>query len=76
MSMFKTTKEQICRVYTISATMACYLPADFVLSTIKLACHSQGVYDLMELWIAESDPDERKNIIVAIQSIIDEEEVP
>ena len=73
MSLFQTTDDQRVRLYEIAAEMVkSGLSSSFIAGAVELASESEGVYDLMELWISEEDPDERGEIVSEIQEAIDE----
>lgn len=48
------------------------LPNDFVVAAVRTAFEFEGVYDLMKLWMAEGDEDERNAIVADIQEMIDD----
>jgi DNA-binding phage protein len=70
---FKTTPEQILNLASIMVEMRNVgLEHAFIVKASKLAESDQGVYDLMELWFAESDDSEREEIVADIQESIDD----
>lgn len=46
------------------------LPADFIAAAVDTATEFDGVYDLMKLWIKESDAKERDEIVADIHDMI------
>src|ERR1019366_10211280 len=46
------------------------LPADFIAAAVETATEFEGVYDLMKLWINESDVKEHDEIVADIQDMI------
>jgi DNA-binding phage protein len=48
------------------------LSKEFIANAVQTAFEFEGVYDLMKLWIDETDPQERDQIIADIQDMIDE----
>ena len=50
------------------------LPADFIAAAVETATQFEGVYDLMKLWINESDTKERDEIVADIQDMIQDTE--
>jgi DNA-binding phage protein len=46
------------------------LPSDFISAAVKTATEFEGVYDLMKLWINETDGKERDEIVADIQDMI------
>ena len=48
------------------------LPADFMTAAVETATKFEGVYDLMKLWINETDAKERNEIVADIQDMIDD----
>jgi DNA-binding phage protein len=47
------------------------LPETFIVSAVRTALEFEGVSDLMHLWIAEKDKNEKDEIISDIQDMID-----
>ena len=52
------------------------LPADFIAAAVETAIEFEGVYDLMKLWIHETDAKERDGIVADIQDMIHDCEQP
>ena len=48
------------------------LPEGFVSAAVRVAFEYEGVYDLMKMWIEETDEDEKSEIVADIQDMIDE----
>jgi len=48
------------------------LSADFIAAAVNTATEFEGVYDLMKLWINETDDKERDEIVADIQDMIDD----
>jgi DNA-binding phage protein len=48
------------------------LPADFITAAVETATEFEGVYDLMKLWINETDKKERDEIVADIQDMIND----
>jgi DNA-binding phage protein len=48
------------------------LSADFIAAAVNTATEFEGVYDLMKLWINETDKKERDEIVADIQDMIDD----
>lgn len=48
------------------------LPKEFIATAVETAFEFEGVYDLMKMWEAESDKEERLEIIADIQDMIDD----
>ncbi len=48
------------------------LSADFITAAVSTATEFEGVYDLMKLWINETDSKERDEIVADIQDMIDD----
>src|ERR1035437_6937368 len=46
------------------------LPANFIAAAVDTATEFEGVYDLMKLWMSESDAKERDEIVADIQDMI------
>lgn len=74
MTPFKTTPEQIVNLASIVIAMVnAGLDQAFVAAASELARTDQGVYDLMELWMAsEDDEAERDEIVADIQESLDD----
>ena len=48
------------------------LSADFIAAAVNTATEFEGVYDLMKLWMNETDAKERDEIVADIQDMIDD----
>ena len=48
------------------------LPKSFIAAAVETAFEFEGVYDLMKIWVEESDPAEREATIADIQDMVDE----
>jgi hypothetical protein len=46
------------------------LPFDFITAAVETATEFEGVYDLMKLWVNETDAKERNEIVADIQDMI------
>jgi DNA-binding phage protein len=51
---------------------AASLPANFITQAVQTAIEFVGVYDLMKMWSAETDPKEQSEIVADIQDMIDD----
>ncbi len=48
------------------------LPHEFIAAAVQTAFEFEGVYNLMKMWVDESDPKERDEIVADIQDLIDD----
>lgn len=48
------------------------LPKQFVIDAVKTAFEFEGVYDLLRIWVDETDAEERGATVADIQDMIDE----
>jgi hypothetical protein len=48
------------------------LPDDFIVSAVTTAAEYEGVFELLQMWAAESDQSERDAIVADIQELIDD----
>lgn len=48
------------------------LPKGFIADAVSTAFEFEGVYDLLKLWAAETNPVEREEIISDVQELIDD----
>ena len=48
------------------------IPANFIADAVSTASEFEGVYDLMKLWINETDQKERDEIVADIQDMIND----
>lgn len=48
------------------------LPKNFITNAVTTAFEFEGVYDLMKLWLDETDEGERQEIVADIQDMIDD----
>jgi DNA-binding phage protein len=48
------------------------LPKEFIAAAVSTAFEFEGVYDLLKMWAADSDPIERDEVISDIQELIDD----
>jgi len=69
------TAEQFLNAASIATEMyAAHLPAGFVASALLLARQHRGVYELMVMWQAEQDRDERAAAVADLQDLLDDAE--
>jgi len=73
MSLYATTDEQKISLYQIAVAMSqSGLGAAFVVGAVELASDSEGIFDLMALWVeAADDVATRDSIITDLQEFID-----
>ncbi|MBS1958420.1 MAG: helix-turn-helix transcriptional regulator [Bdellovibrionales bacterium] len=72
---FTTTAKQKVKVYIVAAAMnQAGLSAVFIEKAVSVAIEYEGMFDLMELWLEESDPSDRQGIEADIQDVVDERE--
>ena len=71
---FKTTPEQVMSLASIMVGMkAAGVDPEFIVKVSELARTDQGVYDLMEMWLAaENEPAERDEIVADLQEALDD----
>ena len=55
-----------------SAMKKAGLPSQFITAAVDTAFEFEGVYDLMKMWIDETDQEERDATVADIQDMIDE----
>ena len=48
------------------------LPKEFIAAAVSTAFEFEGVYDLLKMWAADSDPIERDEVVSDIQELIDD----
>ena len=73
MTLFKTTDEQRVQCAVIAVAMkTAGLPTNFIAGWLELADHDKGMFELGELWHEESSEEERDELVVAIQELLDE----
>jgi DNA-binding phage protein len=72
-TLFKTTDEQRVQRAVIAVEMkAAGLPTSFIGGWMELSDHDKGAFELGELWVEESDEEERGELEAAIQDLLDE----
>ena len=72
--MYETTEEQKVRVFEIAAVMAqTGISPSFIMKAIDFACQYEGVYELMVIWLTETDSVQKDYTITSIQEIIDDQ---
>lgn len=70
---FKTTPEQVRSIVPIVFAMeAAGLDSLFIKKVSELAKTDQGVYDLMALWLDETESPKREAIVADLQKSLDE----
>lgn len=73
MNQLLTSPDQKLRIYEIALEMkAEKLSARFIIDVVELASYYEGALDLLELWSAEVEQEERECIISALQEELDE----
>ena len=69
----KLTPDNQMELFEIATQMkTAKLTSNFVSQAVQTAIEFEGVYDLMKIWAAETDPKEKNETIADIQDMIDD----
>jgi DNA-binding phage protein len=70
---FRTTPEQVLKLAAIVVAMQkARLPTQFIFDAQKVAQLDQGVFDLMEMWLAAKKQDDRDEVVADIQEVVED----
>ena len=73
MKVQKLTADNQMDLFEIATKMkTAGLPANFISDAVQIALKFEGVYDLVKMWLEESEPKERNEIVADIQDMIDD----